>query len=166
LIATERLLLRPWEDRDLRPYAAMNADPLVREFFPALLSAEESDSEVRRFQRRFERDGFGPLAAELSAEKRFIGFIGIQTMPFEVPSLPQPAIEIGWRLAPAYWRRGLATEGARAVLDHAFSTLDLQQVVAIAAASNEASRAVMRKIGMRHIEELDFQHPRIPEVSR
>ena len=83
-------------------------------------------------------------------------------MHFAVPNLPQPAVEIGWRLASAHWGRGLATEGARAVLDYAFTTLKLSEVVAIAAAANTPSRRVMEKIGMARQPHLDFEHPKIP----
>src|SRR5580692_3641640 len=95
LIITERLILRHWKEEDFLPYAEMNADPRVREFFPSLLTREQSDAEVRRFQATCDRDGFCIFAAELIATRQFAGFIGLQTMNFVVPSLPQPAVEIG-----------------------------------------------------------------------
>lgn len=163
MIDTERLILRPWKEEDLAPYAAMNADPRVRGYFPGLLTAEESDAEVRRFQARFRDEGFGLLAAELRSEQKCIGFIGMQTMSFAVPSLAQPAVEIGWRLAAPFWGQGLATEGARAVLNHAFDVVGLEEVVAIAVPANVRSLRVMERLGMKHVPELDFDHPRIAE---
>lgn len=162
MITTNRLTLRPWQPSDLKPYARINADPRVREFFPTLLTTEESNAEVARFQQRYAREGFCLFAAELRADQTFIGFIGLQTMSFAVPNLPQPAVEIGWRLASAHWNQGLATEGAKAVLDYAFSTPKFSQVVAITAAANTPSRRVMEKIGMTHQPHLDFEHPNIP----
>ncbi|HEY0795427.1 MAG TPA: GNAT family N-acetyltransferase [Acidisarcina sp.] len=158
-----RLLLRPWQTSDLAPYAELNRDPQVRKFFPTLLTREESDAEVGRFQERYRREGFCLFAAQLHASQTFIGFIGIQTMHFAVPNLQQPAVEIGWRLASAHWNQGLATEGAQAVLDYAFSTLKLSQIVAITSAVNAPSRRVMEKLGMSHVAELNFDHPHIPE---
>ena len=166
MIETERLILRPWKEQDLEPYAAMNADRRVREFFPGLLTAEQSAAEIGRFQERFERDRFCLFAAELRAGHQFAGFIGMQTMHFAVPQLPQPAVEIGWRLAAALWGRGLATEGARAVLHYAFTVVGLEQVVAIAAAVNTRSRRVMEKLSMQHRPELDFAHPMMPVGDR
>jgi hypothetical protein len=113
LITTERLILRPWKDEDVLPYAEMNADPRVREFFPSLLTREHSDAEVRRFQVTHDMDGYCMFAAELISTGQFAGFIGLQTMSFVVPSVPQPAVEIGWRLSCMHWGKGLATEGAR-----------------------------------------------------
>jgi RimJ/RimL family protein N-acetyltransferase len=60
--------------------------------------------------------------------------------------------EIGWRLVRAQWRRGFASEGARALLAHAFDTVGLQRVWAETMAVNAASRGVMRTIGMRHVQ--------------
>lgn len=163
MIRTERLLLRGWKPEDLEPYAALNADPPVRRFFPSLLTREESDAEARRFEERYGREGFCLFAAELIEAGVFIGFVGIQTMGLAVPGLPQPAVEIGWRLASGYWGEGLATEGARAVLRYAFVSVGLERVVAITAVPNLPSRRVMERIGMRHLPGLDFDHPGLPE---
>jgi ribosomal-protein-alanine N-acetyltransferase len=162
LITTERLLLRPWKDEDFPPYAEMNADTAVREFFPSLLTREESDAEIRRFQGAYERDGFCMFASELIATGQFAGFVGLQTMNFVVPCIAQPAVEIGWRLSRAHWGIGLATEGTRGVIRHAFETLQLCELVAITVPANLRSRRVMEKIGMKHFPELNFEHPRIP----
>jgi RimJ/RimL family protein N-acetyltransferase len=161
MIATGRLILRAWKDCDLAPFAAMNADPAVREFFPGLLTKDESDASARRAQSKIEQRGFGMFAAELRATGEFIGFIGLDPMDFVIPGVPQPAVEIGWRLARAHWGKGLATEGARAVVQFAFGTLHLEEVVAITVPANIRSRRVMEKIGMTHVPHLDFDHPRI-----
>jgi len=163
MIVTERLILRPWKDEDNVPFAEMNADPTVREFFRSVLTQEQSDDEAQYFRGTYERDGFCMFAAELIATGEFTGFIGIQTMGFAVPGVAQPAVEIGWRLAHRHWGKGLATEGAQAVMRHAFETLKLPEVVAIAVPANVRSRRVMEKIGMRHLPELDFDYPYIPE---
>jgi 3-dehydroquinate dehydratase/shikimate dehydrogenase len=163
LITTERLILRPWKNEDFLPYAEMNADPRVREFFPSVLTREESDAEVRRIQATYDRDGFCLYAVELIVTGQFVGFVGLQTMDFVVPSVAQPAVEIGWRLAFTHWGKGLATEGARGVIRYAFAMLKLRELVAITVPANLRSRCVMQKIGMKHIQELNFNHPRVPE---
>ena len=163
LLETERLRLRPWKDEDLLPYAEMNSDPRVREFFPAIHTREMSADEMRHIQSAYERDGYTFFAAELIATGEFIGFIGMVTMTFAVPGVPQPAVEIGWRLAHKFWGKGYATEGARAVLRYAFETVKLKEIVAITVPANVRSRRVMKKLGMQHIPEHDFDHPRIPE---
>lgn len=161
-LETARLILRPWRESDRAPFAVMNADPEVMAFFPALMSREESDAALARFQAAYDRDGFGFLAVELRSTRAFAGIIGAQTMRDVVPNLPQPAVEIGWRLPREVHGKGLATEGARATLDFCFSTLNLPEVVAVTALGNQPSLRVMEKLGMTHRPDLDFDHPRVP----
>lgn len=163
MIKTDRLILRPWAEEDFAPYAELNADPEVREFFPRALSQAESDAEASRLRQNLEVVGFGLYAAELASDNSFIGFIGLQTMSFAPPDFDEPPVEIGWRLVRKHWGSGLATEGARAVLDYAFETLELPEVVAITVPANLRSRRVMEKIGMRQRPEIVFDHPNIPE---
>lgn len=163
MITTDRLILRPWKDKDKAPFAEMNADPVVREFFPSILTREQSDASVQHLMDAYERDGFCCFAAELIATGEFTGFIGIQTMNFAVPGVSQPAVEIGWRLARRHWGKGLATEGAQAAMHYGFETLRLGEIVSITVPANVRSRRVMDKIGLTHHPELDFDHPRIAE---
>jgi RimJ/RimL family protein N-acetyltransferase len=163
LIRSQRLLLRPWQPQDFAPFAAMNADPRVRRYFPGVLTREESDAELRTFQQRFAKEGFGMLAAEIAGTKKFAGILGLQTLPYDLAGLREPAVEIGWRLAHEFWGMGLATEGARAVIDYAFDELKLPSVVAVTTVTNQPSRRVMEKLGMRYRPELDFEHPRVPD---
>ncbi|GAC1416106.1 MAG: GNAT family N-acetyltransferase [Acidobacteriaceae bacterium] len=161
-LETPRLILRAWREADRAPFAAMNADPAVMTYFPALMSPAESDEAILRYQRAMENTGFGFLAAEHRATGVFLGIIGAQTMRDVVPNLPQPAVEIGWRLALYAQGQGFATEGARAVVDFCFRTLKLPELVAVTALGNRASRHVMEKLGMTHRPDLDFDHPRVP----
>jgi RimJ/RimL family protein N-acetyltransferase len=139
----------------------MNADPRVMEFMPSLLSPAESDALVDRAQAHFDRHGYGPFAVELLENHSFIGFIGLSIPSFEAPFMP--AVEVGWRLAFDYWGRGLATEGARAVIHCAFGELALSSLVSFTVPANLRSRRVMEKIGMTHEPRDDFDHPRLPE---
>jgi RimJ/RimL family protein N-acetyltransferase len=135
----------------------MNSDPAVMRYFPALLTREESDAAADRIGELLERRGFTLYAAEFRGTAEFIGFIGLW-----VPSF-MDVVEIGWRLAPAWWNRGLATEGARAVLRTAFEDLGLTEVVAFTVPANLPSRRVMEKIGMRYDASGDYDHPAIAE---
>jgi RimJ/RimL family protein N-acetyltransferase len=165
-LETPRLLLRAWREPDREAFAAMNADPVVMRFFAAPLSRTESDQAIDRYNRQLARDGFTMFAAELrgtgALTGRLAGIIGIQTVPFVIPNVPQPAVEIGWRLTRAAAGQGLATEGARALVDFAFHELGLPRLIAITLPINRPSRRVMEKLGMTHHPELSFDHPRIP----
>ncbi len=74
-----------------------------------------------------------------------------------------PAVEIGWRLAFDSWGRGLATEGARAVIRYAIEDLSLDSLVSFTVPENLRSRSVMEKIGMTHDPRDDFDHPNLPK---
>lgn len=160
---TSRLKLREWRDEDLEPFAALNADPSVMEFLPALLSRAESDAMAERIRGHFAEHRFGLWAAELREESKFIGFIGLNVPKFEAHFTP--CVEVGWRLAAEYWGRGYAPEGARAALEYGFRELGLEEIVAITVPHNLKSRRVMEKIGMRHDQAGDFPHPNLPEES-
>jgi len=169
-LETERLVLRRWRDSDRAPFARMNADPRVMEYFPSPLSRQESDALIERIKAHWHTHGFGLYAADLkvgardgrsSDERQFIGFIGLARLSFEIDFTP--CIEIGWRLDASAWGRGLATEGARAVADYALGPLGLDEIVAITAVENARSRHVMEKIGMTRNPRDDFNHPGIPE---
>lgn len=161
MLETDRLVLRRWRDADREPFAALNADPRVMRFFPAVLSRAESDHAVDRIEAHFENHGFGLFAAELRQTGAFIGFIGLWTPDFEAPFTP--CVEIGWRLAADYWNQGLATEGAKAALRHGFDTLRLGEIVSLTTVANAPSRRVMEKIGMTYSPADDFDHPKLPE---
>jgi len=72
-------------------------------------------------------------------------------------------VEIGWRLSRAAWGFGFATEAARTAADFAFGELGLAELVSYTAEQNARSRAVMRRLGMRHDPADDFDHPRVVE---
>jgi RimJ/RimL family protein N-acetyltransferase len=140
----------------------MNADAEVMRFFAAPLTPAESDEAITRYNLQLARDGFTMFAAEDRETHILAGVLGMQIMRIEIPNLPQPAVEIGWRLARAAQGMGLATEGARALIHHAFHTVGLRELVAITVPTNLASRRVMEKLGMTHRPELTFNHPSIP----
>lgn len=159
IVETERLILRRWRDTDREPFARMNADPAVMEFFPACLSRAESDEGVDLVEKHFRDRGFGFFAAELRGQVPFIGFIGLNVPRFVAHFTP--CVEIGWRLAAEYWGRGLATEGAVAAMQYGFQTLGLDEIVAFTVPANVRSRRVMDKLGMTHDPADDFDHPRL-----
>lgn len=159
-IHTKRLILRPWRTEDFEPFAALNADPRVMEYFPATLSREESDALATRIQRGIETQGWGLWAVEVPGVAPFIGFIGLnQVTSFQ--AYFTPAVEIGWRLGFSHWGKGYASEGAREAIRYGFETLKLPQVVSFTTAHNSRSRAVMEKIGMHY--EGEFNHPNLAE---
>src|SRR5438876_8628034 len=114
-LVTERLRLREWQERDLLPFAALNADPRTMAFFRRPLDRTESDAFVTRIQDHFHRHGFGFWAVEAPGVADLIGMVGLAVVGFAAPFAP--AVEVGWRLAREHWGAGFATEAARAALE-------------------------------------------------
>jgi RimJ/RimL family protein N-acetyltransferase len=157
MIRTERLVLRQWQESDREPFAELNADAEVMRYFPSTLSVDQSDALVDRASLHLAETGWGLWAVE--RDDVFLGFAGLAVPRFDAPFLP--GVEIGWRFARHAWGQGYATEAARAALAFAFDVLTLDEVLSFTAEHNDRSRAVMRRLGMRHVG--DFEHPNIEE---
>ena len=156
---TERLRLVDFTAAHSDDFAAMNADPDVMEFFPAILSREKSAAMLQRLIDHRKQHGFSLFALHLKSDNRFVGFTGFLHADFEAHFTP--AVEIGWRFAKFAWGQGLAPEAARACLPYGFNTLGLTEIVSFTAAINKRSIRVMEKIGMQRDPADDFDHPNL-----
>ena len=161
LIVTERLLLRDWRDADLDPFVAMNADPVVMQFFPETYTEERTRRFVELIRKRWRELGYSLWAVERQDTGGFIGYVGL--WPATFPAHFTPAVEVGWRLAAGQWGHGYATEGARAALDYGFNTVGLDEIVSFTSTINVRSWRVMERLGMRSDVSGDFEHPNVPE---
>ena len=160
--STERLRLRQWNSSDVEPFAALNADPRVMEFFPSVLTPEASAAMVEYLKAQIEERGWGLWVAQLLESGHFIGFVGLH-----LPAVALPfghCVEVGWRLAFSHWGKGLASEAARGALRVGFEQLKLPEIVSYTAVGNLRSRAVMARLSM-HNAEKNFEHPNVPEGS-
>jgi RimJ/RimL family protein N-acetyltransferase len=97
----------------------------------------------------------GPVGAELPESGPLFHRPVVAGSDFPIP----PGIKIGWRLDAEFWNQGLATEGAREVLRHAYEDLHLPEIVSFTSVINMPSRRVMEKIGMTRDLAGDFDHP-------
>ncbi|WP_329537509.1 GNAT family N-acetyltransferase (plasmid) [Streptomyces sp. NBC_01450] len=159
-LRTDRLLLRRWRESDLEPWAAMNADPEVREHLGELLTREQSDAAMAVMQAEFDDRGFGWWALEARETGEFIGRVGLDEVDEDMPFA---GVDIGWRLMRSAWGHGYAAEAARACLAFGFEALGLPEVVASTTVNNLRSQAVMRRIGMTRDPADDFEDPSVPE---
>ncbi|WP_315094350.1 GNAT family N-acetyltransferase [uncultured Cellulomonas sp.] len=151
-LRTARLLMRPWRDADLEPFAAMNADPEVMEHFPSTLTRAQSDALADRCEQWLQEHGWGLWALEV--EGRFAGFTGLAR-----PSWDASMVEVGWRLPRWAWGYGYATEAADEALRVGFEEVGLAEIVSFTAVPNARSRAVMRRLGMTRDPADDFDNP-------
>lgn len=162
ILETDRLILRNWEERDRQAFFRLNSDEQVMRFFGFRRDRAEADAFMDRLRVENEERGFGFCAVEERRSGTTVGICGIHHTP-NVPIYPEGVIEAGWRFIPEIWGHGYATESAAVWLAEAFIARDTPEIVAFAVWSNEASIAVMRRLGMSHVEGGDFDHPAVPD---
>lgn len=155
-LTTDRMVLRQWRSEDYPLFAEINADPKAMRYFPAPLTREESDAMAERCKQTIAESGWGFWAVELREEKKCIGIVGLRYKEDDFPN--GPFYEVGWRIAAAYWGKGLAPEAATAAINYAFERLGAEKVCAYTTLSNEPSRRVMEKLAMTDCQQ-DFDHP-------
>src|SRR5690349_15048583 len=161
IITTARLHLRRWLPSDILPFATMNKDATVMQYFPKTLTDEVTLEMVTRINAHFEKHHFGLFAVENKLTKEFMGYTGFAIPSFE--SYFMPCVEIGWRYKKEIWGQGFATEAAKACLQYGFETLGFDKVFSFTAVININSEKVMQRIGMAHIGY--FDHPKIEKSS-
>jgi RimJ/RimL family protein N-acetyltransferase len=144
ILQTARLILRPFAESDLDRIVDLMANEEFMKFSMGPMTREQA----ARFLQKvigWNRAGLPSQFAMIDRETgRLIGYCGF--LHQEVDGAKE--IEIGYRLHPDFWNRGLATETAHAVRDHAFRDLQLERVISLIHPDNHASRRVTEKNGM------------------
>jgi RimJ/RimL family protein N-acetyltransferase len=168
LLTTNRLILRTWKPNDTLLMAAINADSQVMKHFPSTQNLTATQTLIDRINQHYEKFGYTLNAIETKDTGEFIGFVGLNHPQFDIPNFTPhsaPIVEIGWRLSSKHWNKGYATEAAKAVLHHAFTTLNLNEIISFTVVANTPSIHVMEKIGLHHATNDDFDHPKLDEQS-
>lgn len=168
ILTTKRLILRTWKPSDIPLMTAINSDPLVMEYFPAIQDITATEALIDHINQHYEKFGYAAYAVEIKDTHEFIGFVGLNQPPFEIPNFKPnglPIVEIGWRLSSNHWGQGYATEAAKTVLDYAFTELNLNEVISFTVVANTKSRRVMEKIGLHHSAKDNFNHPTLDASS-
>jgi len=161
ILETDRTYLREWQDSDREAFARMNGDPMIMEYLPRPLTEKDSDKLMDRFIKHLDKRGYGIYALERKEDGAFMGFTGLQRVPFKAGFTP--ATEIAWRLDYEFWGKGYASEAAAAVLAHGFNACELDEVVAFTVHDNTRSIGVMENIGMERVKGGDFDYPTLPK---
>jgi RimJ/RimL family protein N-acetyltransferase len=125
--STPRIVLRAHRDDDLPALLALDTDPAVRRYVDLLVPPDGA----------------------------FVGWFHLRPPRADTPQEPGD-LELGYRLRQDAWGRGLATEGARLLVDHGFTT-GAPRVTASALVANGASIRVMEKVGMRRVCEWTYR---------
>ena len=139
-LTTDRLILRGLQASDWDAYAAMNADPAVRDWLGGnLLSREQSWTQIESFLGQWALRGYGMFAVQFDGN--LIGRVGV----LHPADRPEP--ELAWTLASPSWGRGLATEAAAEVRRWVFEHFNWERLVSYISPDNMRSRRVAEKLG-------------------
>ena len=156
-IVTDRLVLRLFEDRDREPFAAMGLDPAVMAQLNGVIDRATSDAFVDRQLAAQATLGHSFWAIRLRADDAFAGFCGLKLGPEGTPIAGR--LEIGWRLAHAFWSHGIAREAATATIAWAWANTSAPRLHAITVPANLRSWGLMERLGMTRRPDLGFDHP-------
>jgi RimJ/RimL family protein N-acetyltransferase len=148
-LSTPRLRLEPLTPDHAELLVALDSDPeVLRHIFGRALTREESLAGLGwRLDPAADERGLGWWAGHQDGV--FVGWWSL------VLDEDPTTAELGYRLPRPAWGRGLATEGARALLDHGFGTVGLGSVWAATRATNLASRRVLAKSAMSLVSTSD-----------
>jgi len=145
ILETPRLILRPFDEKDVDQMSELMANPDFMRFSLGVFTREQTVAFLDKFI-GWEHRGLPPQFAVIHRnDNRLIGYCGF----FHQEVDETDEIEIGYRLDPDYWSRGLATEAAQAVRDHGFCDLKLPRVISLIHPNNLPSRRVAEKNGMK-----------------
>jgi RimJ/RimL family protein N-acetyltransferase len=143
-LETPSLLLEPLTRDDYPWLFVLYADPEVMRYIGTGVRGEEQSRKTLDGQlAQGERLGFGYWVIRDRQDRSPLGGGMLVVRQEGAP------VELGFLLERAAWGRGIASEAARALLDHALGPLGLPEVQAFTDPANEASMAVLRKAGMR-----------------
>ena len=149
-IETERLIIRPFELRDIDASYEMNLDPEVSQYTGdgGVVPKEEMERRiVKNVFGDYEKYGFGRLAVELKGENKFIGFTGLKYLP------DMDEVDLGFRFMKQYWGMGIATESGKASIDFGFTILGLKRIIGLVLPENVKSVRVLEKLGFQYEKE-------------
>ena len=155
-LRSERLSLRRVTRDDLDELAPIFAATEVWEF-PYLrgMTRDETSAFIERQTQLWLRYGFGGCATRQQSDGKLVGIVGL-SVTTELPGR-RPTVSVGWRLGRTAWGNGYATEGATALLDAAFETMQVPWVCCITQPENVRSVRVAERLGMTRTVEIDVQ---------
>ncbi len=163
VVATARLLLRPMTRADLGWLTALHGDAAVMRYIDSQPVPAEvvATLTLPGMLAEYERlpAGLGYFAAVPRGGGAPVGWLALHPPSSTGLEQEQDAIELGYRLLPAAWGRGYATEGARALVRHAFTVAGADRLVATTMTVNTGSRRVLEKAGLRLVRTFFAQWP-------
>jgi RimJ/RimL family protein N-acetyltransferase len=144
MLETERLILRKFIENDVEAIFRLRNDAEMMRFIrePQKTKAE-SEQWLNMLSSLWESEQIGFCAVIEKTSNKVIGWCGLWKL------IETSEIEVGYAIDKAFWKKGFASEAAKAFLDYGFEVLNLETIAAVARPENIASRRVMEKLGMQ-----------------
>lgn len=152
ILVTERLILRPFEEKDIEPTYQMNLDAIVSKYTGdgGVVSYHEIERRIREnIFGDYKKYGYGRMAIELKSTGEFIGFCGLKYLE------DIKEVDLGYRLKSTHWNKGYATESCHAIVDFGFNELKLNKIIALVLPENLASINVLGKLDFEYEKEIE-----------
>lgn len=163
MIETERLTLRPPEERDVPALRAIFANPEVMADLAPVKDDEGTAATLAKHD-AFRHEGLGFWVVERREDGAVVGFCGLKRGDAHNPVAGE--VEAGWIIDRPYWRMGYAYEAMEAAIAWGWANTDAPRIVAITSAVNAKSQALMQRLGMARVVDGDYEHPLFPEGHR
>ncbi|MBI4854445.1 MAG: GNAT family N-acetyltransferase [Acidobacteria bacterium] len=146
ILETNNLLLRSLASEDLESVVKLNSDPEVVKYITGgePMPREQTLARFNFYLEHQEKHQFAIWAVINKEDSLFIGLCGLQFLE------NTENVEVGYRLARAFWGKGLATEAAKACINYGFNKLSLPEIVAVIDPENIASHKVIEKVGLKY----------------
>jgi RimJ/RimL family protein N-acetyltransferase len=149
---TEHLLAKKINKDDLDKFIALHTDPQVAITLTGALTPEKIREDLDKYINHWETHGFGLWVFYLKDTNEWIGRGGLAQRSFD----NQEGIGIAYALRPKFWKQGLATEMAQALVEIAFESLHLTEVIGLVLPNNLASQRVLQKVGFQYVRKFVY----------
>jgi len=153
---TNRFILRAIEPRDVEGMFLLDSDPRVHTYLGnnPIESKDQAQAIIEAVRKQYTERGIGRWAVEWKDNGAFVGWTGLK---HEIDSnFRPPHYDLGFRLRPEYWGKGIAYESGLIALNYGFNELKLDQICAAADQSNIGSNKVLKKLGFHWKEDFFY----------
>ena len=154
IIETERLILRPFEFSDAEALYDMDKNQIVHKYLwqKPITDIKEVHEYIEMVQKQYIERGIGRFSTVLKETGELIGWTGIKFVNDHIENGNTNFYDYGYRLNKKFWNKGFATEASIAWLDYGFNNMKIEKMNAYTHSENAASNHILKKIGMKFIE--------------
>ncbi|MEL6812549.1 MAG: GNAT family N-acetyltransferase [Bacteroidota bacterium] len=158
-IETERLIIRELLPSDAEGMFELDSNPKVHLYLGnnPVDSMEKIHEVITMIRKQYIDNGIGRWAVEEKATGKFVGWTGFKVNTELVINHMKDVFDLGYRFIKSAWGKGYASETAFACMEYAFENLDFDPIYGAADVKNAASNHILKKVGMKFVNEFDFE---------